>query len=279
MTEAELIQAAEKSGGADENMRLAAEQRHSNEQAVRAWELMGQARNEAVPIDQRIQAMNELQVMTGQPPLDAQTIAQIKAASQPAPAAQPGAGQQAAPPPAPVTMENLPPEVRRAVEQTQLRDAQEAREKIFQVIDNSLDTDPVLGKIVDKDERARLSKLARREVQRRVVIEREEFKPELVVEVLQELRPYARQPKPANDSPQDDLATILAAGGLPSIGGGAAEALGGYAGAPSAGPVAGASPNRPAGQPGGERFSISDPRWTQSFMESIRRNMAAGLRK
>lgn len=235
VTQDELVKAYEKVSGADEAFRKAAKLREEAAQGVRVAELFGTIKDESKPVEARLQAYNELAVQMGQPTV---TLDELQAAATtgaaPAPKGGKGSGRGAGQPetPQPIQTTQLPPDVQQELAYSRQKRLEEAREQIFRGVEKSVDTDPEIGKIQDVASRAKFHELAKREVQRRVVLGGlQDVTPELVAEVLQELRPLAASIRKAESAADPELAAatatdgqvapdaLTALGGLPGVAG------------------------------------------------------------
>lgn len=231
LTQEEMLNLANKGLAADEKFQEAAAMRKANEAANRQYELTQRTQDASLPIPQRLAAARELALAMGADPAPIdQALAAYHAnpdavPSLPASPSQPqpqGAGPHHTPtgatvPPRPLTVDQLPPEVREELAEARTYRMERERQKIFTSVEKAVDSDAVVGTLKDAGEAGMkaiqtLQTLAKNEVQRRVVALGQKFGPELVAEVLQDTcRPMAEmlgKSMPPQTEP-DDGAGIL----------------------------------------------------------------------
>ena len=221
VTAEELVKGYEKAGGADETFRKASDLRKQNAEAIQMYDLVQKTKDESATIQDRMQATQQLAVMFGQSPEEAaQAVEEI--AKQNA-GMDTGAGQAEEPPA--FDTSRLPPAIQDDLRFAHEQRLAQTRNKIWDSVENSVDKDGVLGKLGAED-RIVLKELAKEKVKSRVVADGEEFGPDMVVAVLQELRPVgARFGKPQTSSMSAQDAAI--AGLSPEQRAAVANALGG----------------------------------------------------
>lgn len=217
VTQDELLKMAEKSGGAEEAFRRAAEAEKNAAQALHLQTLLQASRDASKTIDQRVDAMSEIAILQGEDPaIVAQQAAELKVqlAGGATPPSKGNKGNGAEPvPPKPLTLADQPAEVQEAVAAVREQKLAAHRQKIYEVTQNSVEADQIVATL-NAEDKAYLVQQAKNEVQRRVVAEGEGFGPELVAAVIQGLRPLASKllaaSKPAPAPAGDDTLAALA---------------------------------------------------------------------
>jgi hypothetical protein len=264
----ELRQGYEKATGADERFNQAAAIRQEASSGIRIQDAITTMRNESLDVNARVAAAREIATMLGTTPqefdaLVAQARTETGAASPaPAPAAAPRK----------LSTEDLPEDVQEVMREVNAQKLARRREEIFTSTDNAVAKDEILGKM-DTDVRDTLTRMARNEVQRRVVALGQTFSPDLLKEVVQELRGFSKMiGKPTAAKPEDDavsaelarmgLVNLGGAGGTPAVSDTAALQAG-----QAATPGASGDPSKP------NRLSVNDPNWSKDFMSKVSDHM------
>jgi len=256
----ELKEAASKAMGADARFEEAAKVRKENEKATRLYQLMQDLKNNPDPAK-----ATEVLGLIGVTPEEIQAMETTPTVA-PQNAIQPGANVGVQTTPRKVSLQDLDPQLQQHIQTVSDVEVANARKNIEESVNNSLDTDAVLGKIVlSRPEgsperetiRSVLYDMTIDEVQRRILCGGE-FGPLMVKDALQKVRANV-----------DRIGIPARAVGYPGLGG-----LG-----PN--PSLGYQPITTSTEPI-QRVGINDPKYHATANNRLQQmlNMAAmGLRK